>query len=66
MAKTGNHPNAGLAELRLSDVMIESLRSGMMDNALLCELAALGEGARSRLLIDRCIDRVQVDLNPST
>lgn len=39
MAETRNHPNAELAELRLSDVMIELLQSGKIDNALLCELA---------------------------
>ncbi len=39
LAETRNHPNAALAELRLSDVMIELLQSGKIDNALLCELA---------------------------
>ena len=34
-----NHPNADLADLRLSDDMIELLKSGLMDNSLLCELA---------------------------
>lgn len=33
------HPNAELDELRLSDDMIELLRSGRMNNALLCEMA---------------------------
>ncbi|EKC77704.1 toxin-antitoxin system, antitoxin component, Xre family [human gut metagenome] len=36
---TKNHPNADLAELRLSDDMIELLKSGRVDNSLLCELA---------------------------
>ena len=40
LAETKNHPNADLADLRLSDDMIELLQSGQMDNALLCELAA--------------------------
>lgn len=39
LAETRNHPNAALAELRLSDGMIELLQSGKIDNALLCELA---------------------------
>ena len=33
------HPNANLADLRLSDDMIELLKSGRVDNSLLCELA---------------------------
>ena len=35
-----NHPNADLADLRLSDEMIDLLKSGRIDNTLLCELAA--------------------------
>lgn len=40
LSETKNHPNADLADLRLSDDMIELLKSGLIDNALLCELAA--------------------------
>ena len=36
---TRNHPNADLADLCLSDDMIELLKSGLVDNSLLCELA---------------------------
>ena len=39
-SQTKNHPNADLADLRLSDDMIELLKSGLIDNSLLCELAA--------------------------
>lgn len=39
-SKNRNHPNAELSELRLSDEMIELLKSGRIDNGLLCELAA--------------------------
>ena len=39
-SQTKNHPNADLADLRLSDDMIELLKSGRGDNSLLCELAA--------------------------
>ena len=39
-SKNRNHPNAELSELRLSDEMIELLKSGQIDNGLLCELAA--------------------------
>ena len=38
-SKTKNHPNADLADLRLSDDMIELLKRGLVDNSLLCELA---------------------------
>ncbi len=39
LSQTRNHPNADLADLRLSDDMIELLKSGLVDNSLLCELA---------------------------
>ena len=39
LSEMKNHPNADLADLRLSDDMIELLKSGLMDNSLLCELA---------------------------
>ena len=40
LSETRNHSNADLAELHLSDDMIVLLKSGLMDNSLLCELAA--------------------------
>ena len=40
LSETKNHPNADLTDLRLSDDMIELLKSGRVDNSLLCELAA--------------------------
>ena len=39
-SQTKNRSNADLADLRLSDDMIELLKSGRVDNSLLCELAA--------------------------
>ena len=39
LSQTRNHPNADLADLRLSDDMIELLKSGLVDNSLLYELA---------------------------
>ena len=39
LTETKNHPNADLADLRLSDDMIELLKSGLVNNSLLCELA---------------------------
>ena len=38
-SKTKNHPNAELADLRLSDDMIDLLKNGRIDTALFCELA---------------------------
>ena len=40
LSQTRNHPNADLADLHWSDDMIELLKSGRVDNSLLCELAA--------------------------
>ena len=40
LTETKSHPNADLADLRLSDEMIDLLKSGRIDTALLCELAA--------------------------
>ena len=40
LSQTKNHPNADLADLHLSDDMIELLKSGRVDTSLLCELAA--------------------------
>ena len=39
LSETKNHPNADLAYPRVSDDMIELLKSGLVDNFLLCELA---------------------------
>ena len=38
--ETKSHPNAELADLRLSDDMIALLKDGRIDTALLCELAS--------------------------
>ena len=40
LTETKSHPNAGFADLRLSDERIDLLKSGRIDTALLCELAA--------------------------
>ena len=39
LSETKNHPNADLADLHLSDDMVALLKSGLVDNSLLCELA---------------------------
>lgn len=53
-----NHPNAELYELHLSDEMIALLKSGMVNNRLLCEIAA-HKGFR-RLIVDMeiYVDRI--------
>ena len=45
-----NHPNADLNDLHLSDEMIELLKSGKINNRLLCELA--GHEGFQRFMID--------------
>ena len=37
LTETKNHPNADLADLRLSDDMIELLKSGRLDNSRSCQ-----------------------------
>ena len=39
LTETTNHPNTELHELRLSDGMIDLLKSGRINNRLLCEIA---------------------------
>ena len=45
-SQTKNHPNADLADLRLSDEVIDLLKGGRIDNTRLCELAAHAEFPR--------------------
>lgn len=45
-----NHPNAELHELHLSDEMIELLKSGAVNNRLLCEIAV--HRGFQRLMVD--------------
>ena len=40
LSEMKNHPNADLADLRLSDEMIDLLKSGRIDNTLLCAQGA--------------------------
>ena len=40
LTETKNHPNADFADLRLRNEMIDLLKSGRIDTALLCELTA--------------------------
>ena len=48
LTETKNHPNADLADLRLSDDMIELLKSGLIDNSLLAELEIYVNGVATK------------------
>lgn len=53
-----NHPDADLADLHLSDEMLKVLKSGKINNRLLCEIVT-HEGF-PRLMVDTeiCVDRI--------
>lgn len=59
-SKTKNHPNAELADLRLSDDMIELLKSGLVNNSLLCELATHPAFPRFMAGLEICVNGVAV------
>lgn len=58
LTETKNHPNADLDDLHLSDDMIGLLKSGRINNRLLCELA--GHEDFQRLMVDMeiYVDRI--------
>ena len=67
MTETKNHPNTELHELGLSDGMIELLKSGKINNRLLCEMAT-HEGFRrflvdTEIYVDRIADMRVNDMN---
>ena len=53
-----NHPNAELLDLHLSDEMIELLRSGEINNALLCEIATHKNFRNLLMDIEIYVDRI--------
>ena len=53
-----NHPNTALYELHLSDSMIDLLKSGKMNNRLLCELVTHPDFLRLMADIEICVDRI--------
>jgi len=72
-SQTRNHPNADLADLHLSDDMIELLKSGLVDNSLLCELvtdpqlrqliaAHIDDDSFCRYVIQQDINKIALDL----
>lgn len=58
LTETKNHPNAELADLRLSDDMIEVLKAGRVDTALLGELVAHKDFMKLLADIDIYVNRV--------
>lgn len=58
LTETKNHPNAALADLRLSDDMIEILKAGRVDTALLGELVAHKDFMKLLADIDIYVNRV--------
>ena len=58
LSEMKNHPNADLADLRLSDEMIDLLKSGRVDNALLCELAAHPDFPRLMADLEIYVNRI--------
>mgnify|MGYP002856317152 CR=1 FL=1 len=67
MTETKNHPNTELHELGLSDEMIELLKSGRINNRLLCELATHPGFRRflvdMEIFVDRIADMRVHDMN---
>lgn len=53
-----NHPNAELYELHLSDKMIALLKSGAVNNRLLCEIAAHKDFRRLMVDMEIYVDRI--------
>ena len=67
LTETKNHPNAALHELGLSDEMIDVLKSGKINNRLLCELATHPDFRRfltdMEIFVDRIADMRVHDMN---
>ena len=67
LTETKNHPNTELHELGLSDEMIELLKSGRINNRLLCELATHPGFRRflvdMEIFVDRIADMRVHDMN---
>ena len=67
LTETKNHPNTALHELHLSDDMIDVLKSGKLNNRLLCEIVTHENFRRflidAEIYIDRIADMRINDLN---
>ena len=66
LSETKNHPNADLADLRVSDDMIELLKSGLVDNFLLCELAVHPDFPRLMADLEIYVNGTAVDIMSAT
>ena len=64
LSETKNHPNADLADLHLSDDMVALLRSGLVDNSLLCELATHPDFPRFMADLDAVSATIMKQHNP--
>ena len=67
LTETKNHPNTALHELHLSDGMIDVLKSGQLNNRLLCEMVT-HEGFQrflvdAEIYVDRIADMRVNDMN---
>ena len=58
LSKMKRHSNADLQDRRLSDGMIDLLKSGQVDNARLCELAAHPDFVRLMADIQICVEGI--------
>lgn len=58
LTENKNHPNTSLYELHLDDVTIDLLKSGAMNNRLLCELICHSGFLRLLTDIEVCVDRI--------
>ncbi len=58
LTENKRHPNTSLYELRLSDSMIDLLKSGAINNRLLCEFVCHPGFMRLLTDIEVCIDRI--------
>lgn len=58
VTETKNHPNADLHDLHLSDDMIALLKSGKINNRLLCEMATHKDFQRLMVDMEIFVDRI--------
>lgn len=58
LTETKNHPNTDLHDLHLSDEMITVLKSGKINNRLLCELATHKDFQRLMVDMEIYVDRI--------
>ena len=62
LTENKNHPNTSLYELHLNDSMVDLLKSGALNNRLLCEFVCHPGFLRLLTDMEVCIDRIVKDL----